>query len=202
MKYSTVLLFGAPGSGKGTQGSVLGKVPGFIHISTGDLFRNLPVGSQLGRLFLEYSAKGELVPDKFTVQLWQEYVLKLEQHGRFDPSVETLILDGIPRTVVQAEMLDDYINVNRIYYLDCSDKAVMLLRLQKRALIENRLDDASVETINNRLRSYEAETFPVLSHYADSVIRRIDTARSPVEVLAEIVSDMARIGTGTSKAQD
>jgi adenylate kinase len=199
MMYSTVLLFGAPGSGKGTQGSVLGKIPGFIHISTGDLFRNLPVGSQLGRLFLEYSAKGELVPDEFTVQLWQEYVGKLSQNGRFDSRTETLILDGIPRTVKQAEMLDEYINVKRVYYLDCKDKAVMYLRLQKRALIENRLDDASEETINNRLRSYEEETFPVLSHYPEDLVRTINTARSPVEVLSEIVCDMSKVAQGGSK---
>ena len=198
-KFSTILLFGAPGSGKGTQGSVLNKIPGFIHISTGDLFRNLPASSRLGSVFLEYSSKGQLVPDKFTVELWHEYIKRLEQHGTFDPQNETVILDGIPRTVHQAEMLDDELDVKRVYYLDCKDKTVMYRRLQKRALVEHRLDDANEETINNRLRVYEAETFPVLKHYPDGVVKRIDTARTPVEVLAEIVNDMVLIGQGGQK---
>ncbi len=65
LKYRAFLLFGAPGSGKGTQGTVLGRVPGYLHIATGELFRNLQVGSQLGRTFLEYSSKGDLVPGRF-----------------------------------------------------------------------------------------------------------------------------------------
>ncbi len=89
--------------------------------------------------------------------------------------------------------MEDYIDVRRVYYLDCQDRAVMYLRLQKRALIENRLDDASQETISHRLRIYEEETFPVLQHYSADIIRRIDTARSPVEVLAAIVNDMAEV---------
>ena len=193
LKYRAFLLFGAPGSGKGTQGTVLGRVPGYLHIATGELFRNLQVGSQLGRTFLEYSSKGDLVPDDFVVQLWQDYVEKLQQNQRYDPETETLILDGIPRNLRQAELMEDYIDVRRVYYLDCQDRAVMYLRLQKRALIENRLDDASQETISHRLRIYEEETFPVLQHYSANIIRRIDTARSPVEVLAAIVNDMAEV---------
>ena len=193
MKYRAFLLFGAPGSGKGTQGTVLGRVPGYLHIATGELFRNLQVGSQLGRTFLEYSSKGDLVPDDFVVQLWQDYVDKLRQNQRYDPETETLILDGIPRNLRQAELMEDYIDVRRVYYLDCQDRAVMYLRLQKRALIENRLDDASQETISHRLRIYEEETFPVLQHYSADIIRRVDTARSPVEVLAAIVNDMAEV---------
>ncbi len=193
MKYRAFLLFGAPGSGKGTQGTVLGRVPGYLHIATGELFRNLQVGSQLGRTFLEYSSKGDLVPDDFVVQLWQDYVEKLRQNQRYDPETETLILDGIPRNLRQAELMEDYIDVRRVYYLDCQDRAVMYLRLQKRALIENRLDDASQETISHRLRIYEEETFPVLQHYSADIIRSIDTARSPVEVLAAIVNDMAEV---------
>jgi adenylate kinase len=190
-RYRTFLLFGAPGSGKGTQGNVLGKIPGFVHISTGELFRNLQVGSTLGRLFLEYSAKGTLVPDEFTIELWHEYVDSLRQNHHYEPETDTLILDGIPRNVNQAKLMEDYIDVRRVYYLDCQDKAVMYLRLQKRALIENRLDDANEDTIRNRLKIYEEETSPVLKYYSQSIIRRVETARSPVRVLADIVDDMA-----------
>jgi adenylate kinase len=202
MKYRAFLLFGAPGSGKGTQGNVIGQIPGFVHVSTGDLFRNLQVGSPLGRTFLEFSAKGQLVPDEFTVQLWRDYVEQLKTNHRYEPETDTLVLDGIPRSVAQAKILQNYIDVKRVYYLDCRDKGVMYLRLQKRALLENRIDDANEETIGNRLRVYEAETFPVLQQYPESIIRRIDTARSPVEVLADIVKDMAKTQAAKEMTRD
>ena len=68
-KYQTILLFGAPGAGKGTQGSILAQVPGFHHISTGDMFRTLDIHSELGKIFFEHSSKGELVPDEVTIAL-------------------------------------------------------------------------------------------------------------------------------------
>src|SRR3990170_7061862 len=68
-KYSTILIFGAPGSGKGTQGHILGTIPRFFHCACGDVFRSIDTRTSLGRTFLEYSSKGQLVPDEVTVQL-------------------------------------------------------------------------------------------------------------------------------------
>ena len=190
MKFRTFLLFGAPGSGKGTQGAILGSIPNFIHLSSGELFRNLNVGSPLGKLFLDYSGRGALVPDTFTIQLWSEYVNGLVQTHRFAPETDTLILDGIPRNVAQARLMDDAIDVVRVYYLDCKDREIMYMRLKRRALKENRMDDASDAVIQERLYIYEAETAPVLQYYPKSIIREIDTSRRPVEVLADILADM------------
>ena len=190
MRYQTFLLFGAPGSGKGTQGKILGSIPGLVHVACGEIFRDLRVGSPLGKVFLDYSSRGALVPDDFTVQLWQEHIQGLVRLGRFDPAADALILDGIPRNVAQARLLDDYVDVRRVYYLDCEDKEKMYLRLKRRALHENRLDDASDNVIQHRLYVYEAETAPVLSHYHPEVVRRIDTGRTPVEVLADILADI------------
>ena len=190
MRYKTILLFGAPGSGKGTQGHILGRIPGFIHVATGELFRDLKVGSPLGRAFLDYSSRGALVPDGFTVQLWKEHVDGLVSLHRYDPETDVLILDGIPRTVAQARLMDEYVDVLRVYYLDCHDKEIMFQRLKRRALHENRLDDASDDVIQKRLYVYEAETVPVLGYYAGDNVRHIDTGRSPVEVLADILADV------------
>ncbi|MGO8670917.1 MAG: adenylate kinase family protein [Capsulimonadaceae bacterium] len=190
MPFRTILLFGAPGSGKGTQGAILGTIPGFIHLACGDVFRNLKVGSHLGRVFLDYSSRGSLVPDDFTVQLWREHVEGMISMGSFDPQSDLLILDGIPRNVAQARLLDPHINVLRLYYLDCEDRQTMYMRLKRRALHENRLDDASDAVIQNRLYIYEAETAPVLNHYPPEKIRRIDTSRTPVAVLADILADI------------
>src|SRR5579875_721028 len=122
MRFKTILLFGAPGSGKGTQGTILGSIPGFLHVSTGELFRDLRVGSPLAKAFLDYSSRGALVPDDFTIELWKEHVDGLIGLHRYDPNTDVLILDGIPRTVAQARLLDAHVDVQRLYYLDCEDK--------------------------------------------------------------------------------
>lgn len=142
------------------------------------------------------------MPDEFTIEMWHDYVENLRSNHRFDPTSDTLILDGIPRNVAQAEMMDEYIDVKRVYYLDCKDKNVMYLRLQKRALIENRLDDANKDVINSRLKVYEEQTFPLLSHYPADTVRRIDTSRPPVCVLADIVSDMASTESAAEMSVD
>jgi adenylate kinase len=192
MRYKTFLLFGAPGSGKGTQGQILGSIPGFTHVACGDVFRNLRVGSPLGRIFLDYSSRGALVPDDFTVQLWREHINALIGLNRFDPESDVLILDGIPRNVAQARLMEEHIDVQRVYYLDCEDREKMFMRLKRRALLENRLDAASDEVIQTRLYVYEAETAPVLGYYAKEKIRRVDTSRAPVEVLTDILGDTLR----------
>ena len=202
MKFNTILLFGAPGSGKGTQGQTLGSIPGLVHVACGEIFRDLRVGTPLGRVFLDYSSRGALVPDDFTVQLWEEHIGGLTRLGRYDPATDILILDGIPRNVAQARLMDNHIDVRRVYYLDCADKEKMVLRLKRRALHENRLDDASDETIQTRLYVYEAETAPVLNYYPSEKICRIDTGQSPVEVLADILADMRKLLGGAEKESD
>src|SRR4051812_29397906 len=165
MKYRTILLFGSPGAGKGTQGKILGMIPRFYHCACGDVFRNLRTENELGRTFVEYSSRGQLVPDEATVQLWRQSIENNTRAGRFHPEADTLVLDGIPRNVQQAEMLNEAIQVLAIVNLVCPDKAKLIERLQRRALHENRLDDANLETIRSRLEVYEAQTKPVLDFY-------------------------------------
>ncbi|HEX2974147.1 MAG TPA: nucleoside monophosphate kinase, partial [Tepidisphaeraceae bacterium] len=141
MKYKSILLFGAPGSGKGTQGKVIGQISGFIHTSTGDLFRSLDKQSEMGKIFTQYSSKGQLVPDDFTVKLWTNAMHALEQAGKLNPATDILVMDGIPRSLKQAELLADTIDVLKILYLDVSDMNKMVERLRGRALKEKRFDD-------------------------------------------------------------
>src|SRR5678815_698710 len=118
MKYQAVLLFGAPGTGKGTQGQMIGQIPGFLHSSTGDLFRSLDPKSETGKLFAEYGAKGLLVPDSFTIRLWTEHMNALVAAGKFNPARKLVLMDGIPRNVEQAKLLADVVDVRKIIYLD------------------------------------------------------------------------------------
>ncbi|MCC6579316.1 MAG: nucleoside monophosphate kinase [Phycisphaeraceae bacterium] len=187
-KYKTILLFGAPGSGKGTQGKVLGSVPGYYHCSCGDVFRNMDVNSELGKVFLQYSTKGLLVPDDFTVKLWQDAINKHAASGKYKPNRDLLILDGIPRTLAQAQIMDDLIDVLVVVHLVCHDQEKMIDRLRRRALKENRKDDADENVIRKRWSVYEAETQPVLGHYPQSLIAEVDAVQTPGQVLRDALN--------------
>ena len=195
-RYKTILLFGAPGSGKGTQGKVLGAVPGFFHLSCGDVFRALDRGSGLGKVFLEYSTQGKLVPDEFTVRLWQEHVDGLIESGQFKPDREVLILDGIPRNPRQAEMMADRVDVALLLYLEAADEEQMVERLRGRALKEDRPDDADEDVIRQRFREYEAESVPVLDAYPADRARRVDAGGTLIEVLQGVLSAVQQAGLG------
>src|ERR1700678_723826 len=80
--YKSLLLLGAPGSGKGTQGKILGTIPGFYHCACGDVFRAVDVRSDFGKAFLEYSSKGQLVPDDVSIGLWSAQIDSMVQSGR------------------------------------------------------------------------------------------------------------------------
>jgi adenylate kinase len=187
MKYKCVLLFGAPGSGKGTQGSILASIPGFYHSSTGDIFRSLDFDSEMGRLFWDYSSRGELVPDEFTIKLWKNYMKGMELTNQFRPENQILVLDGIPRDVKQAKLLDDTIDVAKVIYLVCTDMSKMVERLRRRALKENRIDDANDKVIQNRIEVYERNTKPVLDCYPKDKIVRVDATMSMLKVLNGII---------------
>jgi adenylate kinase len=193
MKYRTILLFGAPGAGKGTQGKILGTIPHFFHCACGDVFRNLNIESEIGRTFVEYSSRGQLVPDDKTVDLWSNSIKSNTQTGRFRPEQDTLVLDGIPRNVHQAEMLKDTLDVIGIFYLRCLNVENLVNRMQRRALKENRLDDASMEVIKQRLKTYEKETKPVLQYYGKQLVHRIDADQSPAKVLFDILRHVVKV---------
>lgn len=192
MKYRTVLLFGAPGAGKGTQGRILGNIPEFYHCACGDVFRNLTIDNELGRIFLEHSSRGELVPDEPTVRLWRENIVSNTQAGRFDPHRDTLVLDGIPRNPRQAEMLKNTLDVRAIFSFSCPNSDKLVERLQRRALHENRLDDANLDVIRRRLENYERETKPVLEFYGSDLVHEVDSIQSPINVLRDILRVVAR----------
>ena len=187
MKYRSILLFGAPGAGKGTQGKILGSIPRILHCSCGDVFRNLRPESPLGKLFLDYSSRGQLVPDAPTVELWQQFIGDLTKTGRLNPESDTLVLDGIPRNVTQAEILRDVLEVGGVFYLRSKNVDSLVARIQRRAMKENRLDDANLEVIRQRLQTYENETLPVLKFYGDKLVHEIDADQTPAKVLSDIL---------------
>jgi len=186
-RYPTVLLFGAPGAGKGTQGAILGRIPGFYHQSCGEVFRSLDIHSELGKTFLEYSARGELVPDDVTVKMWARTINAIRTLSLYKPHEDILVLDGIPRTREQAVLMEQHIDVLQIIHLVCDDEQKMFERLRRRAVRENRHDDADEKVIRRRWDVYERDTFPVLEYYSDSIVKEVNSIGSPARVLRDVL---------------
>jgi len=148
-------------------------------------------------LFIEYSSKGQLVPDEPTIDLWRRNIEASTVNRTFEPEHDTLILDGIPRNARQAEILKDTLDVKAVLHLTCTDMDKMVERLQRRALRENRLDDANLDIIRQRLETYEKETKQVLDFYGPKVVRDINSTQRPVKVLRDILDALAQPGLGT-----
>ena len=192
-RYKTILLLGAPGAGKGTQGKILGTIPGYYHCACGDVFRQIDITSKLGKVFYEYSSRGELVPDEITVQMWAQSIQAHAVLSQYKPKKDLLILDGIPRTVEQAKIMEKHIRVLKLVHLVCSDESAMFERLRRRALKENRFDDANEATIRRRWAVYEKETKPVLDYYPKALIQEVDSLGSPARVLRDILETVVPI---------
>ena len=158
-----LILFGPPGSGKGTQAAKLVKKYKLLHISTGDLFRyNLKNNTLLGQEAKKYIDKGDLVPDSVTIKMLKE---KVEEN----PKVKGFIFDGFPRTIPQAKALDKLLaskgqEVSALIALDVDDEEIVT-RLLERGKTSGRKDDANESIIRNRIEIYKSETSPVYDFY-------------------------------------
>jgi adenylate kinase len=193
-RFRSYLIFGAPGSGKGTQGKTLGLVPRFFYCGCGDVFRSLDTRTKVGQAFIYYSSRGELVPDEICIELWKESINNAVESHRFKPELDTLLLDGIPRNLRQAELMASLIDVQKVFHLSCPEHCKLVERLKKRALKDNRLDDANESVIRKRLHTYEVETKPVLGFYGSSLIHTVDATQSPARVLWEILGVITEQG--------
>jgi adenylate kinase len=186
-KYKAFIFLGAPGCGKGTQGQILGAIPRFYHFSMGDAFRSMDTRTPIGQEFVAHSRKGELVPDELTIRYFKKQIDARADLHMFKPDIDILILDGIPRSIEQACILEEHIEVLQLFHLSCPDRDELITRIRKRALKEGRMDDASDEIIQRRIRAYEESTRDLVDHYAD---RRaaINAAQAPVKVTRDILS--------------
>ena len=158
-----IVLFGPPGAGKGTQSVLLVDHFGFVHLSTGDIFRaNIKGGTELGKLAKSFLDSGQLVPDDVTIQI-------LEDTANGHPEAKGFIFDGFPRTKAQAEALDRFLeskgqSITAMLALEVEEEELRQ-RLSKRAETSGRVDDADPLVIQKRIDVYNAETAPVAEHY-------------------------------------
>ena len=158
-----LILFGPPGSGKGTQSKLLEKKYNLIQVSTGDLFRcHMKLATELGRSAKSYIDKGELVPDSVTIGMLKEKVLNHPEAGGF-------IFDGFPRNIAQAESLDELMTeihsqIDALIALEVSQEEIVQ-RLLERGKTSGRTDDQDEAIIANRYKIYQSETEPVFEYY-------------------------------------
>jgi len=153
-KIPAVLIFGPPGSGKGTVGAKLAATTSLKHLSTGDIFRGIAPSSENGKLIASYSSAGKLVPDTATAQIFERFIKGLIDTNKLNPDKDMLLLDGIPRTPDQVDLIKDIVDVKHVFVLEIKDDATIVARLLNRAKIEGRKDDADESIIKNRLVEY------------------------------------------------
>ena len=201
VKRPAFLILGAPGAGKGTQGKVLGYIPRFFHCACGDVFRSLDTRTPIGRRFVDYSSRGELVPDELTIELWKAQVDNWADSHVYKPDIDFLVLDGIPRNVPQAEMITGFLDIHQVFHLSCPDREELARRMRKRALKDNRIDDASDRVIQQRIATYEAETKPILEYFSDRLVTNIDATQPPVKVLHDIIGKIVSLPVYIGSAQ-
>jgi len=168
--WKSILFIGLPGSGKSTHARALAQLPRFIHLDAGQIFRSIPDDSTNGQLIQPYMSQSRLVPDDLAVRLWREVVEQKLMTASFDVRRQILLLDGMPRTPAQAELLRDTLDVGAVIYLQC-EEATLVTRLLARGRVEGRSDDADETVIRNRIAEHRQRVLPLLETYAD---RRID----------------------------
>jgi adenylate kinase len=190
MMARRILLLGAPGAGKGTQAEFLVAKYGIPQISTGDMLRTaVAEGTPVGGEAKAYMEQGNLVPDSVVIGVAEERLSKADAAGGF-------ILDGFPRTVAQAEALDDLLD--RIgSKLECCiaivvDEEAVVKRLLGRAEIEGRSDD-NEETIRNRMEVYRESTEPLVAYYRErGLLAEVDGMGAVDEVATRIEGALGR----------
>ncbi len=161
MKY--FILFGPPGAGKGTQAKIMVEKFNLHHVSTGDLLRKeIAKGTELGKIAKSLIDNGNFVDDEIVEQM-------IENEIENNPNVKGFIFDGFPRTLAQAEVLENMLKkrsqeVTKVLSIIISDQMVFE-RIQHRANIEGRKDDANAEIIQNRINTYHKKTEPLIEFY-------------------------------------
>jgi adenylate kinase len=184
-----LILLGPPGAGKGTQGALLSTRTGLPRVATGDLLRDaVRAGTPLGREAQGYMDRGLLVPDRVILGLIEEV---LDSPG----ARQGVIMDGFPRTVAQAEAVDEQLRrrgagVTHVLRITVPDDE-LVRRLLGRAIAEGRSDDTP-ETIQKRLGVYRDQTEPLVAHYRDrGLVREIDGVGT-VEAIAQRIDEAVR----------
>ena len=191
----SLLIFGPPGSGKGTLGKFLSSAGNHYHLSSGDIFRGLSPESPAGKIFHKYAGKGQLVPDEVTIEIWHHYVQGLIATNAYFPHDQFLLLDGLPRTLPQAGLIEPHIEVMHIISLEMPNMEGLMERLKRRAMIERRMDDFDEKILRTRMQVYQDETVKLLDHYPKELISTFNADQPPLDVLRDVLIKLSYLLT-------
>jgi adenylate kinase len=183
-----ILLFGYPGSGKGTQGKILSALPGFHHVAMGDILRGLTPAHPLYEAVRRHLSQGNLVPDELAMDLFARQVETLALAEN-----EFVIVDGLPRNRRQVELLNRIVEVIKIFKLSIYDEAIVIDRLRRRARAQSRADDASDEVIQHRLTVYRSETESSIASYPGTILTRIQANQPIFDVHLDIIGALGKM---------
>jgi adenylate kinase len=183
-----ILLFGYPGSGKGTQGKILSMLPGFHHVAMGDILRALKPGHPLFEAVQGYVTKGNLVPDQLVMDLFAHDLNELRL-----PAEDFVIVDGLPRNRAQVDLLNRVVNIIKIFKLSVYDEQLVVNRMRRRAQAQNRADDASDAVIQHRLDVYKRETEACVTAYPGTILTRIQANQPIFDVHADIIAALGKM---------
>lgn len=191
--YPSILFFGPPGSGKGTQAKFISDLTGHYHLSAGDIFREMDPETPLGKLQRDFSRKGLLIPDDAAVEIWKGYTENLVNHRRYKPNTQLLLTDGMPRTVQQSHSLRNSLMVRAVINLEVSDEECLISRLSARAVVQKREDDKNLETLRTRFLVYKEQSREVLQTFPQEIIISISAQQRPFEVLRDILNHTSQL---------
>ncbi|HEX2658865.1 MAG TPA: nucleoside monophosphate kinase [Polyangia bacterium] len=183
-----ILLFGYPGSGKGTQGQILAALPGFHHVAMGDILRGLTAAHPLYAAIREQVSQGNLVSDELVMELFGSHLesLKLSKD-------DYVIVDGVPRNRKQVDLLNRIVDVIKIFKLSIYDESIVTERMRRRAVKQNRPDDASDAVIQHRLSVYRKETESCITAYPGPLLTRIQANQPVFDVHLDIISALGKM---------
>lgn len=192
-KFSAILLFGPPGSGKGMLGKFLSQSKTQYHLSSGAIFRSLATYSPAGKLYYSYASKNQLLPDEAMVEIWKYFVQGLIATNSYYPESQDLLLEGIPRTVGQAKLLEDFVEVRHIIVLDIEENEELFRRASQQAWEERKEPALDYELHIERLAVYRANEEEILSHYPKRLISRIDAHQKPLEIVRDVLVRLSHV---------
>jgi len=183
-----ILLFGYPGSGKGTQGKILSALPGFHHVAMGDILRSVTPTHPMHERVQSFLRRGDLVPDDLVMDLFFRYI-----DGVKPAAEDFLLIDGVPRSARQTELLNQRVQVIKIFKLSVYDERIVTERLRGRARAQNRPDDASDEVIQHRLNVYRQETESCIRSYPGTILTRIQANQPIFDVHLDIIHALGKM---------
>ncbi len=185
-----ILIFGPPGSGKGTQSVKLAEKFNLIHLSTGDMLRaEIAAGTEIGKKMSEIMARGELVPDEVVIDMIASKIDKAKGYAGF-------LYDGFPRTIAQTIALEEMLN-KRGMKIDCMlvlevDHDELVKRLQLRAEQSGRPDDKDLSVIENRINVYREKTEPIINYCKEKGIYQPVNGMGSIDDIFERLCEVMR----------